>query len=149
MASELSAVVHSLGDMRFEATSGSGQQIIMDAGSGEKTGMSPMELVLVALAGCTGVDVISILRKKRLNVQDYTVRVHGKRAEEHPRVYKEITVEHIVTGHDLKVDAVQQAVELSANKYCSVDAMLHLSAQITHVVRLVEGEQSDNTASES
>src|SRR5579884_3597087 len=113
---EKTARVTLVGPMRFEATSGSGHTIAMDTnveGGGEDTAASPMELVLMALAGCTGMDVISILRKKRQDVTGYEINVRGVRAETHPMVYTHITVEHVVTGHRVDPAAVARAVELS------------------------------------
>src|SRR5947207_1079258 len=95
--------------MRFEVEAGSGHHVTLDAaehGGGHNEGFRPMELLLVGLAGCTGMDVISILRKKRQQVTGYEVHVTGVRAEEHPMVFVEITVEHIVTGHRIQPEAV-------------------------------------------
>jgi putative redox protein len=102
--------------MRFDAQAGSSHHVILDAaehGGGANQGFRPMELLLVGLAGCTGMDVISILRKKRQHVTGYEVQVRGVRAEEHPMVFVEITVEHVVTGHHIQPEAVARAIELS------------------------------------
>ncbi len=99
MAEEMTAQVTLEEGMRFTAESGSGHRVTLDAdekGGGENLGFRPMELLLVGLAGCTGMDVISILRKKRQQVTDYQVQVRGVRAEDHPMVFVEITVEHVV-----------------------------------------------------
>src|SRR5215472_17791921 len=127
--------------MRFEAESGSGHHVTLDAaehGGGENLGFRPMELLLVGLAGCTGMDVISILRKKREQVTGYEVRVKGVRAEEHPMVFVEITVEHVVTGHGIQPEAVARAVTLSEGRYCGAGAMLGKVAHLTHSYRIVE-----------
>src|SRR5579863_658149 len=113
--------------MRFTAESGSGHHVMLDAasdGGGENLGFRPMELLLVGLAGCTGMDVISILRKKRQEVTGYEVQVRGVRAVDHPMVFVEITVEHVVTGHSLHPEAVERAIALSENRYCGAGAML-------------------------
>src|SRR5881397_3608042 len=92
-------------EMRFDAGAGSGHHVTLDAaehGGGQNAGFRPMELLLVGLAGCTGMDVISILRKKREQVTAYEVHVSGIRAEENPMVFVEITVKHIVTGHHIQ-----------------------------------------------
>lgn len=102
-------------------------------------GFSPMELVLVGLAGCTAMDVISILEKKRQNVKNFEVRVHGERAADHPKVYTSIQVEYVVTGEQIDRSAVERAVDLSVGKYCSVSAMLAKTAVIEHVITVVEG----------
>jgi putative redox protein len=142
---EKTAHVTFVGPMRFDATSGSGHTITMDttpSGGGEDTGASPMELVLMALAGCTGIDVIGILRKMRQDVTGYEINVRGVRAETHPMVYTQITIEHVVTGHHVDPAAVARAVELSETKYCSVSAMLGKSARIEATYRVVEaGEE--------
>jgi putative redox protein len=106
----------------FDITAGSGAAIVSDGDA--KVGMSPMEMVLAALVGCTGADVIDILRKKRQDVSRLEIRVFGERTETHPRVYTEIQLNFIVTGHGVDPQAVRRAIELSEHKYCSVSAML-------------------------
>src|SRR5262245_53565475 len=98
MAKENNARALLVGPMRFDVTSGSGHTVALDvvaAEGGEDSGPSPMELLLVAVAGCTGMDVISILRKMHQQVSAYEVRVHGVRAEQHPQVFTQVTIEHI------------------------------------------------------
>ena len=141
MAKENAARVVLIGPMRFDAESGSGNHVVMDVSEqdgGQNAGPSPMELLLVALAGCTGMDVITILRKKRQNVTGYTVSVRGVRREEHPQTFTAIAVEHVVTGHSVSADAVRRAIELSETKYCSVGATLAMTAAITHSFRIEE-----------
>ncbi len=98
---------------------------------GANDGSSPMELVLIALGGCTAFDVISILKKKQQDVTAFEIRVHGDRASEHPMVYTDITLEYVVTGHNVDPVAVDRAIELSEGKYCSVSAMLGKAANVT------------------
>jgi len=127
--------------MRFVAESGSGHHVTLDAdehGGGQNAGFRPMELLLAGLAGCTGMDVISILRKKRQQVTAYEVHVTGRRAEDHPMVFVEISVEHVVTGHHLQAEAVARAIELSEERYCGAGAMLGKVARLTHTYRIVE-----------
>lgn len=129
------------GRMAFEGTATSGFTVPVGTRpelGGDYEGFSPMELLLVGLAGCTAMDVISILQKKRQDVTDFQVEVHGERAEEHPRVYKTISVEYIITGHNIDPEAVSRAVELSETKYCSAQAMLNKVATITHNIVLRE-----------
>lgn len=131
--------------MRFEVEAGSGHHITLDAAThagGQNAGFRPMEMLLVGLAGCTGMDVISILRKKRQDVTAYEVHVTGRRAEEHPMVFVEITVEHIVTGHHIQPEAVARAIQLSEQRYCGAGAMLGKVAHLTHTFRLVETAQT-------
>ncbi len=90
----------------------------------------PMEMVLASLAGCSGVDVVNILQKKRVNFSDLEIRVSGKRADTHPKVYTEIHVKYLIWGEGIKEKDVEQAIELSENKYCSVSAMLKSTAEI-------------------
>jgi putative redox protein len=110
-------------DMRFEAQVGSGHTIVMDNGEGD-TGARPAELVGVALAGCTGMDVISILRKKRQAVTAYEVRTDGVQVEEHPHNFTRFDVTHVVSGDGVDEEAVRRAIQLSATKYCSVGSTL-------------------------
>jgi putative redox protein len=131
--------------MRFNAESGSGHHVTLDAaehGGGQDAGFRPMELLLVGLAGCTGMDVISILRKKRQEVTGYEVHVTGVRAEDHPMVFVEITVEHVVTGHRIQPGAVARAIELSEERYCGAGAMLGKVARLTHTYRIVEAAET-------
>jgi putative redox protein len=116
--------------LAFEAASPSGFTVRMDAAD-SGTGFSPMELVLVGLAGCTGMDVIDILRKKRQSVTGLEVRVKGVRAEEHPRKFTAIHVVFVVTGHGVDPEAVRRSIELSDTKYCSVAATVRGVAQVT------------------
>lgn len=131
--------------MRFDAESGSGHHVTLDAAEhsgGQNACFRPMELLLVGLAGCTGMDVISILRKKRLQVTGYEVHVRGVRAEDHPMVFVEITVEHVIIGHHIQPEAVARAIELSEGRYCGAGAMLGKVAHLTHTFRIVEAEET-------
>lgn len=124
--------------MQFVAESGSGHAIVLDSDpsvGGKNTGPRPMELVLMGLAGCTAMDVISILRKKRQPVEGLEVNVQAERAESHPKVYTKIHVEYVVYG-DVDEKAAQHAIELSEGKYCSVAAMLRKTAEITWSYRI-------------
>lgn len=148
MASEKVATMRFAGGNKFTARSGSGHEITMDTSvddGGENTGPSPMELPLMALLGCTGMDIISILHKMRQDVTDYTASAHGIRAEAHPKVFVAIEVEHVVTGNGLAPDSVRRAVELSATRYCSVGGMLQLSATITYKVTVVDAASGERT----
>ena len=92
----------------------------------------PMEMILAALGSCTGSDVVEILRKKRQTVQRFSIQLEGERVEEHPRVYKTIQMTYIVEGTKIDRKAVEQAIDLSLSKYCSVHGMLSKSVRITH-----------------
>ena len=119
------------GGSRFVARSGSGHDIVMDNAAGD-TGARPTELVLVAMAGCTAMDVVDILAKKRQVVDGYSVEVSGSQREKPPNVYTDITVVHVVEGN-VETEAVRRSIELSATKYCTVSAQLASGvARITH-----------------
>jgi putative redox protein len=141
MAEVMSAHATLTEGMQFAGAAGSGHAVVMDAAEqhgGQNAGFRPMELLLVGLAGCTGMDVISILRKQRQQVTGYEVHVRGERAEDHPMVFTTITVEHIVTGHQLDPAAVARAVELSETRYCGAGAMLGKSAWLMHTYQVRE-----------
>jgi len=114
-------------NMAFTGTVDSGFTIQLDAKKGvggEGRGFIPMELMALSLAGCTAMDVISILRKKRQDITDFEVRVDAPRAEEHPKVFTRATINYLVTGHNLDEAAVLRAIELTAESYCPAQAML-------------------------
>ncbi len=123
--------------MRVASRTGSGYTITYDTeeAGDERSGPSPAETVLSALAGCTSMDVASILRKKRQVPERYEIAVTGERSSEHPRVYTSIVVEHRVIG-DIDAEALRRSVELSATRYCPVSAMLSASVRIEHRYRL-------------
>jgi len=127
--------------MQFKGISDSGHELVMDAAEdvgGQGKGPRPLELLLLGLGGCTGMDVISILRKKRVNVAGYEIVLRAERAKEHPKVYTSISVEHIVRGKGIPPEAVERAIELSDTKYCTVGAMLRKAVPITVTYRIVE-----------
>ncbi len=126
--------------LAFEGIGASGFRVHMDSpqAEGGPTGFSPMELLLVTLAGCTAMDVISILKKKRQDVTNFEVIAHGVRGEDYPQVYTDIMLEYIVRGHNVDPKAVERAIELSETKYCSVSAMLNKTAKITTTCRVEE-----------
>jgi putative redox protein len=112
--------------MSFTGTGESGFEVPLgtDAGvGGDEDGFRPMELFATALAGCTAMDVISILRKKSQDVTAFEVQVHAARAEEHPRVFIRAMIEYFITGHAVEAAAVVRAIELSATRYCPAQAM--------------------------
>jgi putative redox protein len=130
-------------DMRFEAVVGSGHTIVMDSGEGD-TGARPSELVGVALAGCTAMDVISILRKKRQPVTRYEVRVNGEQIEGHPHNFTRFDVVHVVDGDGIDTAAVARAIELSCTKYCAVGSTLasgELEIRHRYLVRTPGGDE--------
>ncbi len=127
--------------MRFSGTADSGHTLVLDAAEaagGENAGFRPTELLLISLAGCTAMDVISILRKKRQDVTGLEVRTDGNRSEGHPKVYTDIAIEYIVSGRGIDPAAVERAIELSTETYCTVEAMLKKAATITTSYRIIE-----------
>ena len=126
-----------LGNHRqFVATSGTGHHFLLDDAAGN-TGAKPIELVAVALAGCTAFDVISILRKKRQQVTGYEVKVEADQKPDPPQVFAEVRIHHIVSGIDISAQALEDAIKLSEEKYCSVGAMVKLSAELHTTFEIV------------
>lgn len=127
--------------LSFEGSADSGFTLPMGgsvADGGENDGFRPLELLLVGLGGCTGMDVISILKKKQQDVTNFEIKVHADRASDHPRVFTKIILEYVVTGHHVDPAAVDRAIELSATKYCSAQAMLGKVAEIEIQKTIVE-----------
>ena len=125
--------------LAFQVVGGSGFTLRTDNPAGSN-GASPMELVAMASGACTASDVISILQKKQQPVASFEVHVIGLRSSEPPKVFTEIDLEYIVTGHNIDPKAVERAIELSLTKYCSVNAMLQPAVKINHHYRVVEAQ---------
>ena len=116
------------GRLTFTGTADSGFSVPLGAKAavgGDDDGFRPMELIAMGLAGCTAMDVMSILRKKRQDVTDFEVQVHVERAQEHPKVFTEAEIEYFITGHGVDETAVLRAIGLSANRYCPAQAMFN------------------------
>ncbi|MBZ5606235.1 MAG: OsmC family protein [Acidobacteriia bacterium] len=124
------AIVQYAGDDFFVATPPSGHAITIDFNGERSAAPGPLELLLVALGGCTGADVVSVLRKKREKLTSYRIEIHGERREEHPKSFRRMEVKHILHGRALSADAVKQAIDLSDHKYCSVAATLRPTVEI-------------------
>jgi putative redox protein len=125
--------------MRFEGEAEGGTRLVMDSlpqygGTGE--GPSPMQTVLIAAAGCTGMDVVSILTKMRAPLERLVIDVEGERATEHPKVFTKIHLRYAFSGDGLQREQVERAVSLSMEKYCSVSAMLKKAATVTYEIVL-------------
>ncbi len=124
-----------LDNYTFVSSNDSNQSIVMDSPTskgGEKIGPSPMEVVLMGLSACAGIDVKLILTKAKQSFSDIEVQVTADRREEIPRIYTDINLHFVVTGHDLSEKQVARAISLSAEKYCSVSHMLQATVNITH-----------------
>jgi putative redox protein len=127
--------------MTFVGESGSGHAVVMDGApeyGGRDLGIRPMEMLLLGLGGCTAFDVVSILKKSRQAIVDCEVMVDSDRAEEVPKVFTRIHIHFIVSGNNLDPAKVENAVSLSADKYCSASKMLEKAAEITHDFEIVE-----------
>jgi putative redox protein len=126
---------------RVEARTGEENAIVMDTDppEGDASAARPKEVLLSALAGCTSMDVASILRKKRQAATGYRVAVRAESADVHPRVFSTVTVEHRVEG-EVEPEALRRSIELSSTRYCPVSAMLSASATIEHWYRLNDPE---------
>lgn len=135
---EARAVIHSAGDGLFIGITPSGHAQVLETDTTRASAATPMELLLIALGGCTAVDVISILKKKREQVSDYRVEVRGTRREEHPRAFTRMEVRHVVRGRNVSERAVAAAVELSETKYCSVAATLRPGVEVVTTYEIIE-----------
>lgn len=128
-------------DMEFAGKATSGHTLSMDAddvSGGHNAGFRPMELLLVGFGGCSGMDVISILRKKRQPVAGLEVNVKGEKTDDYPKVYREVHIEYVVKGKGVEKEAVERAIKLSLDKYCSVGATLAKAGKITHSFKIIE-----------
>ncbi len=125
----------------FVAEAGSGHSFTMDGSAevgGRNLGARPMEVMLIGMGGCTAIDVVSMLKKQRQDIEGVEVSLVGERAPDHPMVYTEVKVVYTVRGRKLNRALVERAVSLSDEKYCSATAMFKKSAKVTHEVVLVE-----------
>ncbi len=131
------------GNMAFSGVTPSGHEIIMDAAAevgGQNTGARPTELLLHAVAGCTGIDIISILKKMRLDPSSFHMEVKGNRAEEHPKRFTDIHIHYAFEG-DLPEDKVIRAIQLSKDKYCSVSHSLNATITVSYSINELESKE--------
>ena len=119
--------------LQFVARAGEGPAVVLDSSDGA-SGASPMQLVLIGVAGCTAIDIVVILKKKRVNLSRFEITVTGEQAEDNPRRYTKIVITYMLYGKDIKPKAVEQAIALSEKKYCS--AMASLNAEFSHSYRI-------------
>jgi len=136
------AQVKWIGKMSFVGKANSKHPVVMDTNpevGGEDAGVRPMELILIGLGGCTGMDVVSILKKMRVDFDSLTMEVEADRAKEYPRVYREIRLKYIIQGDDVPEEKFKRAIELSQTKYCAIGAMLKKAAQYTYSYEIVTG----------
>ena len=131
--------------LSFTGTSDSGFKVPLGADletGGVDDGFRPLELIAVSLAGCTAMDVVSILRKKQQDVTAFEVKVHADRALEHPKVFTHTLITYLVTGHSVDEQAVRRAIELSTTKYCPAQAMLGKVIPFELCYEIYEGENA-------
>jgi len=125
----------------FLGESGSGHGVLMDTAAdlgGRNLGPRPMEMLLLGMGGCTGIDVVMMLQKMREKVSGCAMELEAERAGEEPKIFTKIKVTYVVTGKGIKPANVERAIQLSAEKYCSASIMLGKTAEITHDFRIVE-----------
>ena len=139
----MDAVVELESGMRFIGRADTGFEVAMDSTvsvGGADSGFRPMELVLVGLCGCTAMDVISILRKKRQMVSNLQVKAHAEQPVDHPHVFTTIALEYIVTGKNVDPGAVERSIQLSSERYCPAQAMLGKVSELTTRYVIIEEE---------
>ena len=136
---EMQAQLKWIEGWQFVARAGEGPAVVID-GHKPRGGPSPMEMVLMGVAGCTAIDVILVMEKKRINVTDFQVNISGARADDHPRRYTHIQIEYVLTGTGIRERDVERAIQLSEEKYCS--AMGSLNATFEHSYRIVDQSAS-------
>jgi putative redox protein len=138
----MQASVRWAGDGMFIGFSPGGHAVPIETRRERGSAASPVELLLLSLGGCTGVDVVNILEKKRIKVTAYEARLSAERSPESPKKFTKIHVHHVVRGTGLTAHAVEQAIELSEKKYCSVAASLQPTVEITSSYELVDDTQA-------
>jgi len=137
----LEAKVTYVDGLQFIGEGSSGHAIVMDGDvsvGGRNTGTRPTELLLIGIGGCSGMDIASVLKKKKQDVRGLEINVKGEKAENYPKKFTDIDIEFVIKGRNISDDAVKKAVELSMEKYCSVKATLEGSAKITWRYKIIE-----------
>ena len=137
----MKARVKWVNDLTFLGESESGHGIVMDTRpefGGNNLGLSPMEMVLVGVGGCTAIDMVKILKKGRQKIEGCVIDLNAEQAPEPPKVFTHVHVHYVVSGRGLDPKKVENAIELSAEKYCSVSLLVAATADITHDFEIVE-----------
>ena len=135
------AFIKQIKGITFAGRTDSNHWITMDGPEnfgGCNAGIRPKELLLIALGGCTGSDVVSILQKKKVDLDDFEINISAEMSDDHPKVYKKMHVEYVFYGENIKINDIERAIELSTTKYCAVTAMLEKSVEITNSYKIVE-----------
>jgi putative redox protein len=140
------AYIKQIKGITFAGKADSNHWVTMDGPEnfgGSDSGTRPKELILIALGGCTGSDVVSILQKKRAPLDDFEINISADMTDEHPKVYKNIRLEYVFYGKGIQQKDVERAIELSSTKYCSVTKMLEGSVNITHSYKILEKREDE------
>ena len=140
----MKAVVKWLDNMSFVGESESGHAVVMDGppdSGGRNMGVRPMEMVLLGMGGCTAFDVVLILQRQRQAITDCHVELTSERADEVPKVFTKIHVHYVVTGKNLDAKKVSRAIDMTAEKYCSVSIMLAKTVEVTHDFEIIEEDE--------
>lgn len=124
--------------LKFEGFSSSGHKVILDSLDNENSGPSPMEYFLFSLAGCSGMDIISILEKMKKKIEKFEIMCEGERRKECPRIFKKINIKYVIKGREIDEKSVQKAIELSKEKYCSVWNMISKLVEISYNFEILE-----------
>ncbi len=134
----MNVIIKHVGGMAFEGLGQTGEitKISSSSVSSEHLGASPMELVLMGVGGCSGIDIVSILEKMRVKYEKFEIHVQGQRAEEHPRVFTDIKVLYQFWGDNLPEDKIKRAVDLSFEKYCSVIHTVNKVAEVSYTIKI-------------
>lgn len=142
---KMKAKIKQISGISMAAISDSNHWITLDGPlefGGASAGCRPMELILMGLAGCTAMDVVSILMKKRVKLTDFSLEVEANRAKDHPKVFTEVKLHFIFTSQELKPADIERAISLSQEKYCAATAMLKKSRNITHDYEIIESSDT-------
>ena len=124
--------------LQFIARASNGPAVVLDNPEGG-SGATPMELFLISIAACTGMDVVSIMKKKRANMTNFQVNISGDRADDHPKRYTHIRIEFVLSGKGIKPQDMERSIELSVSKYCG--AIASLNATVEHSYRIIDDEK--------
>ena len=138
------AFIKQVKGLTFVGKANSNHWVTMDvaeSAGGYDAGIRPKELLLLSLGGCTGSDVAAILKKKRVKIDGFEMNVSAENTEEHPKVYKDMHIEYVFYGKDIKEKDVERAIELSTTKYCAVSEMLRKAMEITHSYKIINSEE--------
>jgi putative redox protein len=144
--SKINATVRYAGDDFYLAESPGGHAQVLETNGKRGSAVTPIELLLLALGGCTGSDVVTTLQKKRQRIVGYRAEITGERREEAPRSFEKVHVHHVIAGHNVSEQAVIQAIELSDTKYCSVAATLRPTVRISTSFEIVQAPEAAEAA---